>query len=68
MSKVNSKEISDLEAEVVARVSAVADQKTNDPESVRAFLAEHEHVLAPRVLREVNNKLVSGLKNVRLGR
>ena len=35
------------------------------PKSVREFLTEHEHELAPRVLREVNNKLVSGLKNPR---
>lgn len=34
-----------------------------DPESVRAFLATHDAVLAPRVKREVNNKLTTGLKN-----
>jgi len=31
--------------------------------SVRGFLAEHEARLAPRVLREVRNKLNTGLKN-----
>jgi 3-methyladenine DNA glycosylase AlkD len=31
--------------------------------SVRAFVAEHEKRLAPRVLREVRNKLNTGLKN-----
>jgi len=36
-----------------------------DPESVRRFLAEREDVLAPRVLREVRNKLTTGLKNPR---
>jgi 3-methyladenine DNA glycosylase AlkD len=30
---------------------------------VRAFVAEHEKRLAPRVLREVRNKLNTGLKN-----
>ena len=34
-----------------------------DHVSVRAFLAEHEKRLAPRVLREVRNKLNTGLKN-----
>ena len=34
-----------------------------DPESVRQFLAQHENELAARVRREVNNKLVTGLKN-----
>ena len=31
--------------------------------SVRTFIAEHEKRLAPRVLREVRNKLNTGLKN-----
>jgi 3-methyladenine DNA glycosylase AlkD len=31
--------------------------------SVRAFVAEHEKRLAPTVLREVRNKLNTGLKN-----
>jgi hypothetical protein len=35
----------------------------HDPEAVEAFLAEHEAELAPRVKREVNNKLRTGLKN-----
>ncbi|MBA3512799.1 MAG: DNA alkylation repair protein [Pyrinomonadaceae bacterium] len=42
---------------------ALRELAKRDPKSVRGFLAEHEHELAPRVLREVNNKLVSGLKN-----
>jgi 3-methyladenine DNA glycosylase AlkD len=35
----------------------------HDPDAVRAFLSEHEDVLAARVKREVRNKLVTGLKN-----
>lgn len=38
-----------------------------DPGAVRGFLTEHEQVLAARVLREVRNKLESGLKNPRRG-
>jgi hypothetical protein len=34
-----------------------------DPESVREFLSVYREKLAPRVLREVGNKLVTGLKN-----
>lgn len=37
----------------------------HDPALVQTFLAEHEHELAARVKREVNNKLESGLKNPR---
>lgn len=36
-----------------------------DAESVRAFLSEYRGKLAPRVMREVNNKLATGLKNPR---
>jgi 3-methyladenine DNA glycosylase AlkD len=39
-----------------------------DPDSVREFLVEHEGALAPRVSREVNNKLKTGLKNPRAQR
>jgi len=35
----------------------------HDPAAVRAFLQEYEAVLAPRVKREVRNKLETGLKN-----
>ena len=34
-----------------------------DPEAVRRFLEAHDEVLAPRVRREVRNKLETGLKN-----
>ena len=36
-----------------------------DPESVQHFLSAHRNELAPRVIREVNNKLATGLKNPR---
>jgi len=36
-----------------------------DPDSVRAFLLEYKGMLAPRVVREVNTKLTTGLKNPR---
>jgi 3-methyladenine DNA glycosylase AlkD len=35
------------------------------PEQSSSFLAEHRHVLAARVVREVNNKLTTGLKTPR---
>jgi 3-methyladenine DNA glycosylase AlkD len=35
------------------------------PEQASSFLAEHRHVLAARVTREVNNKLTTGLKTPR---
>lgn len=35
----------------------------HDPGSVDEFLSKHERALAPRVLREVRNKLRTGLKN-----
>jgi 3-methyladenine DNA glycosylase AlkD len=34
-----------------------------DPVAVSKFVSEHRNVLAPRVLREVHNKLSTGLKN-----
>jgi 3-methyladenine DNA glycosylase AlkD len=34
-----------------------------DPAAARSFLAEHRDVLAARVVREVSNKLSTGLKN-----
>ena len=38
-----------------------------DPVAVRAFVAAHESQLAPRVKREVGNKLRTGLKNPKSG-
>lgn len=61
--------VKDRDDMVVKALSwALRELAKRDPESVRGFLAKHEHELAPRVLREVNNKLVSGLKNVRRAR
>jgi 3-methyladenine DNA glycosylase AlkD len=37
----------------------------HDPQAVREFLQAHQGVLAPRVVREVQNKLSTGLKNPR---
>jgi hypothetical protein len=34
-----------------------------DPDAVRRFLEAHDDVLAPRVRREVRNKLDTGRKN-----
>lgn len=38
---------------------------THDAQAVRDFLQEQQGVLAPRVVREVRNKLTTGLKNPR---
>ena len=37
----------------------------HDAKAVRDFLSAHRNVLAARVLREVNNKLTTGVKNPR---
>jgi 3-methyladenine DNA glycosylase AlkD len=42
---------------------ALRELVVHDPQAVRAFLSEHEDVLAARVKREVKNKLTTGLKN-----
>jgi 3-methyladenine DNA glycosylase AlkD len=42
---------------------ALRELSRRDPDAVRNFLAEYDHVLAARVKREVNNKLATGLKN-----
>jgi 3-methyladenine DNA glycosylase AlkD len=44
---------------------ALRDLVVHDPEAVTGFLEEHQDVLAARVLREVRNKLTTGLKNPR---
>ena len=36
-----------------------------DPVTVAGFISKHERELAPRVIREVHNKLYTGLKNPR---
>jgi 3-methyladenine DNA glycosylase AlkD len=55
--------VKDRDDMVVKALSwALRELSKRDPETVRGFLAEHVNDLAPRVRREVNNKLVSGLK------
>jgi 3-methyladenine DNA glycosylase AlkD len=44
---------------------ALRELSKRDPHSVRKFLDKHAAVLAARVVREVNNKLKTGLKNPR---
>jgi 3-methyladenine DNA glycosylase AlkD len=44
---------------------ALRELVVHDPGAVRAFLQEHEAVLAARVKHEVRNKLTTGLKNPR---
>jgi 3-methyladenine DNA glycosylase AlkD len=45
---------------------ALRELAKRDPESARAFLRGYERLLAARVLREVRNKLATGLKNPRI--
>jgi 3-methyladenine DNA glycosylase AlkD len=44
---------------------ALRELSKREPEAVRKFLRYHGNKLAPRVTREVNNKLKTGLKNPR---
>ena len=56
--------VADRDDMVVKALSwALRELSRQDPESVRAFIARHEAGLAPRVKREVANKLRTGLKN-----
>ena len=58
--------VEDRDDMVVKALSwALRELVKHDPKSVRAFVAEHEGALAPRVRREVRNKLTTGLKNPR---
>ena len=58
--------VEDRDDMVVKAMSwALRELVVHDPDAVRAFLAEHEEVLAARVKREVRNKLRTGLKNPR---
>jgi 3-methyladenine DNA glycosylase AlkD len=47
---------------------ALRELSRTDPEAVKHYIARHEAELAPRVLREVRNKLGTGLKNPRTKR
>ena len=44
---------------------ALRELAKKHPEQAASFLAKHRQVLAARVLREVNNKLTTGLKTPR---
>ena len=56
--------IADRDDMVVKAMSwALRALATRDPKAVRTFLRIHGTALAPRVIREVNNKLNTGLKN-----
>ena len=46
---------------------ALRELVVHDRAAVEAFLAEHDGILAPRVRREVRNKLTTGLKNASAG-
>ena len=58
--------VSDRDEMVVKAMSwSLRELSRRDPEAVRAFLEEYQSELAPRVVREVNTKLTTGLKNPR---
>lgn len=58
--------LNDRDDMVVKALSwALRELSKRDRASVRKFLDEHNDVLAPRVIREVSNKLETGLKNPR---
>lgn len=55
---------SDRDDMVVKALSwALRELAKKEPDCVGRYLAQHERELAPRVLREVRNKLLTGLKN-----
>ena len=61
--------VEDYDDMVVKALSwALRELVGHDSKAVRAFLGEHEGVLAARVKREVRNKLRTGLKNPRRSR
>jgi 3-methyladenine DNA glycosylase AlkD len=58
--------LADRDDMVVKAMSwALRELAKRDADAVRAFVADHRDALAPRVLREVRNKLSTGLKNPR---
>jgi len=58
--------VDDREDMVVKALSwALREASKRDPKAVRAFLEKHDRRLASRVIREVDNKLDTGLKNPR---
>jgi len=60
--------VSDRDDMVVKAMSwALRELLKRDSKSVRQFLDEHRDVIAARVIREVSNKLSTGLKNPKRG-
>lgn len=58
--------ISDRDDMVVKAMSwALRELSKHDPQAVKRFMDENASTLAPRVKREVRNKLTTGLKNPR---
>jgi 3-methyladenine DNA glycosylase AlkD len=58
--------IADRDDMVVKAMSwALRELTKREPAAVEVFLEEHNETVAPRVLREVRNKLKTGLKNPR---
>jgi len=58
--------VADRDDMVVKAMSwALRELAKRDPRAARRFLAEHGEALAARVVREVRNKLATGLKNPR---
>jgi 3-methyladenine DNA glycosylase AlkD len=56
--------VADKDDMVVKALSwALRALATRDPKAVRRFVDQHRAVLAPRIIREVGNKLTTGLKN-----
>ena len=59
--------VTDRDDMVVKALSwALRELSKRDPKAAEQFLDEHRSFLASRVLREVRNKLSTGLKNPRL--
>jgi 3-methyladenine DNA glycosylase AlkD len=50
---------------VMAMSRALRELAKRDPGAARHFVAAHRDALAARVVREVGNKLTTGLKNPR---
>ena len=56
--------VADRDDMVVKALSwALREAAKRDPKAVQRFVAEHKSILAARVLREVDNKIRTGLKN-----
>ena len=66
VAKICTQLTADRDDMVVKALSwALREVAKKHPKEASAFLAEHSHALAARVIREVNNKLNTGLKTPR---